>query len=270
MDFLITGGASGVGAALVNRLNDHNVWIVDRSKPTEIASKHQFIAADLSSEDGVEQVLASLPENIDGIANVAGIAQAPEPETVLAVNFLALRTLSESLIARLSDWGRIVNVSSTAGRDWQGKYDRLKPLLATASFQAGLTWCQENRDLLARDPYTFSKRMVTAYTLRAAERAINGGFTVNSVSPGPIETPLYPQFESLMGKEHSDWTKAQTGRSATPDDIAQVIEMLLTAECGWLNGVDIPVDGGYTAGMESGWIDFSESPIMQKIRERKS
>ena len=109
-----------------------------------------------------------------------------------------------------------------------------------------------------------SKRLATALTLRTAQDGIENGYTVNSVSPGPIATPLYPQFESLMGAEQSDWLIAQTKRAAQPEDIAEVVDLLLTGECGWLNGVDIPVDGGYTAGMESSWIDFSQSPIMRQ------
>ena len=120
---------------------------------------------------------------------------------------------------------------------------------------------------MARDPYTYSKRLVTAHTLRAAETACQNQYTINCVSPGPIETPLYPQFESLMGKAQSDWMKAQAGRAASAEDIAEVIDMLLTAQCGWLNGVDLPVDGGYTAGMDSGWVDFAASPIMQARKQ---
>ena len=43
-----------------------------------------------------------------------------------------------------------------------------------------------------------SKRLVTARTLRSAQDGIAKAYTINCVSPGPIETPLYPQFESLM------------------------------------------------------------------------
>ena len=46
--------------------------------------------------------------------------------------------------------------------------------------------------------------------------------------------------------------------------------MALTGESGWLNGVDIPVDGGYTAGIESGWIDFNSSPLMQQVNAAKT
>jgi NAD(P)-dependent dehydrogenase (short-subunit alcohol dehydrogenase family) len=123
--------------------------------------------------------------------------------------------------------------------------------------------------MLARDPYSFSKRCVTAYTLRQAQDALAQGVRINCVSPGAIDTPLFPEFAAMMGEEHSAWMVAQTGRAATPNDIAEVLELLCTGTCGWLNGVDIPVDGGYTAGIESGWIDFDSSPVMQQIRARR-
>jgi NAD(P)-dependent dehydrogenase (short-subunit alcohol dehydrogenase family) len=263
MNIVVTGGASGVGEALVKRLTGHQAWILDVQDPAGMETGVEFVRTDLTDRRSIDQAMSQLPAQIDGLANVAGIARASEPETVLAVNFLALRHLSESLMPRLADGGSIANVSSVAGREWLAKYERLLPLLQTEDFAAGLTWCQEHRDLLARDPYTFSKRMVTAYTLCSAQQAMQAGVRVNCVSPGPIETPLYPQFEALMGKQQSEWMQAQTGRAASPNDIAEVLDLLLTGECGWLNGVDIPVDGGYTAGVESGWIDFSASPIMQ-------
>ena len=264
MKLIVTGGASGLGEALVKRLNAHDVWILDRNEPTELSPGHQFIQVNLADQQSIDGVLELLPDSVDGLANVAGIAQSDDAELVVAVNFLAVRHLSTMIASRLVQGGRIVNVSSTAGRDWQKRYDKLIPLLETDSYAAGLAWCRDNIDVVARDPYTMSKRLATALTLRTAQDGIENGYTVNSVSPGPIATPLYPQFESLMGAEQSDWLIAQTKRAAQPEDIAEVVDLLLTGDCGWLNGVDIPVDGGYTAGMESGWIDFSQSPIMQQ------
>ena len=262
MNFVVTGGASGVGEALVQRLAAHQVWVLDVNEPAKVLPNHHYLQTNLAEEQAIDEAIAELPAAIDGVANVAGMAQSIDPTTVVAVNFLALRHLSESLIPKLGNAGRIVNVSSVAGRDWQAKYDRLTPLLETESIATGLAWCTENASQFARDPYTFSKRLVTAYTLRSAQAGVAQGHRVNCVSPGSIETPLYPQFESLMGKAQSNWMKAQAGRAAAAEDIAEVIDMLLTSECGWLNGVDIPVDGGYTAGLQTGWIDFSQSPIM--------
>ncbi len=260
MKIVVTGGASGLGEALVKRLAEHEVWILDR-QAADTSNGHHYVHVDLADPASIDEAVDSLPASIDALANVAGIAEADEPEKVIAVNFLGLRHVSERLIARLAR-GRIVNVSSIAGRDWQAKLARLQPLLDTGTFAEGMSWCEDNQELIARDPYTFSKRLVTAHTLRAAGAGVQQGFTINCVSPGPIDTPLYPQFESLMGKAHSDWTITQTGRIATAEDIAEVADLLLTGDCGWLNGVDIPVDGGYTAGLESGWVDFSQSPIM--------
>lgn len=263
MKIVVTGGASGLGQALVKRLAGHEVWLLDVQAPESPLAGHQALSVDLSDPEQIDQAVAALPHSIDALANVAGIAAATDPEKVLAVNFLALRHLSETLAPRLCSGGPIVNVSSIAGRDWQPRYERLRPLLETTSFVDGMRWCDENRAAYDRDPYTFSKRLVTAYTLRMAAVGVQNGFRVNCVSPGPIETPLFPQFESLMGKAQSDWMVAQTGRIADANDIAEVVDLLLTGECGWLNGVDVPVDGGYAAGIDAGWVDFAASPLMQ-------
>ena len=264
MKIVVTGGASGLGEALVHCLADHEVWILDIKAPAAMSGNHQYIETNLSDPAAIDQAVAALPDEIDALANVAGIASAPDPTLVVAVNFLGLRHITSQVIPRFQGSGRIVNVSSIAGRDWQGRFERIQPLLATASFAEGLAWCQENVDTLSRDPYTFSKRAVTAHTMLAAGDAVRSGYRVNCISPGPIETPLYPEFESLMGEAQSDWMKAQTGRIASPTDIAEVAALLLTGNCGWLNGVDIPVDGGYSAGLASGWIDLATSPVMQQ------
>jgi NAD(P)-dependent dehydrogenase (short-subunit alcohol dehydrogenase family) len=269
MNIIVTGGASGLGEALVKRLPTHHVWILDVKRPDTLASKHHFVSVDLSDYDSIITAIGELPESIQGLANVAGIAQAEDPKKVIAVNFLGLRTMVEQLSPRIDAGGSIVNVSSIAGSDWVQKYDRLKPLLETASFADGLTWCDENPETFVRDPYGFSKRAVTAYTMRSAQTALNANLRVNSVSPGPIETPLLAQFESMMGEAHSEWMKSQTGRIATAMDIAEVIQALLTEPMNWLNGVDIPVDGGYTAGVTSGWIDFQQSPAVQARLQKK-
>lgn len=259
---VITGGSSGVGNALVRRLVSagHQVINLDVTAPSVAVST--FIHCDLAVESSISRALASIPDTVDGLVNVAGIARAIDPAKVISVNFLGLRLLTHELTNRLTPGGSIVSVSSIAGRDWKGRLDRIQPLLATRSMAEGLAWCESNRDGFARDPYTFSKRCVTAFTLQEAQRHAGQSTRINCVSPGGIDTPLTPQFEALMGKAQSDWTNAQTGRAATPDEIAEAIQMLLFGPR-WVNGVDLPVDDGYSAGIDSGWIDFRNSPVMQ-------
>ena len=101
MTFVITGGSSGVGEAVVRRLQDHEVWLLDVNAPKDLADNHHFLSLDLANPDAIDRVVTSLPPSIAGLANVAGIAAAPEPETVLCVNFLGLRHISEALAPRL-------------------------------------------------------------------------------------------------------------------------------------------------------------------------
>ena len=269
---IVTGGSSGVGAALVSRwLNaGHTVINLDISAPQEKSHAASWRSCDLSSEASIDAVANALPSRIDGLANVAGIARATDPAKVLAVNFLGVREITRRITRRLSEGCGILSVSSIAGRDWRNRYDRIVPLLETPSMSAGLSWCKENNAAFAKDPYSFSKRCVTAWTLREAQNHVHRSTRILCVSPGGIDTPLSPQFEALMGAEQTAWSRSQVGRPAQPDEIAQVIDLLLTQACSWLNGVDIPIDRGYCAGLDSGWIDFAQSPVMVAARARRS
>lgn len=261
---VVTGGSSGVGAALVQRLvaRGATVFNIDRAPPAA-PDGATWIECDLSKPEAIARACAALPERIDGLANVAGMARAIDPIKVIAVNFLGMRALTRALTPRLTAGSGIVCVSSIAGRDWKRRLDALRPLLATETMGDGLAWCQANAGMFERDPYTWSKRAVTAWVLMEARLHVHAGTRILAVSPGGIDTPLSPEFEALMGKAQLDWTNAQTGRAARPDEIAEVLETLLCQPCGWLNGIDVPVDRGYTAGLDTGWIDFASSPVMQ-------
>ena len=267
-NIVVTGGSSGVGESVVKGLIEkgHRLWNLDVQKQKHDSLSCQQIPCDLSDVDSIDTAIQQLPDRVDVLANIAGIAESNVPEKVVAVNFLGPRHLTESLKDRMAKGSHIINVSSIAGRDWKEKYDSLLPLLDTQTMNEGMALLQENPKIMGRSSYTLSKRCLTAYTLRSAQASLSMGITINNVSPGPVATPLYPKFETLLGQDQSEWMIAQTGRQASPTDIAQAIEMLCLTECSWLNGVDIPVDGGFTAGMESGWIDFEKSPAMEAYR----
>ena len=190
MKIIVTGGASGVGAALVERLAEHEVWILDVQSPSGLADGHCFIPLDLSDAQAIDRVVADLPDALDGLANVAGIAQAPQPQTVVAVNFLGLRHLTESLIPRLVPGGRVVNVSSIAGRDWQSRVQWLLPLLETNSFAEGMNWCQEHPEGLGL------RRCIQSSSPSWARRKATGPGR-RPARPNPMTSPRWWTFCSL-------------------------------------------------------------------------
>ncbi len=262
MRVLVTGGATGIGAATVARLQlaGAHVTVLDLAEPA--SGNVRFIACDLADPASIDAALKTLDGPWNALINVAGIPGPHPAEPVIAVNFLGLRHLTERLLPRMATGGSVVNVASTAGRDWQRRASVVSQLLDTPDFAAGLSWCRENGALWERDPYTFSKQCVVAWTYRAAGLGMPYGIRINSVSPGGTQTRLTENFTAQIGAEQVEWMNHQIGRPAEPDDIAAIIQFVATGDCGWLNGVDIPVDGGLTAGLIGGWIDISQSPAV--------
>jgi NAD(P)-dependent dehydrogenase (short-subunit alcohol dehydrogenase family) len=257
---VLTGGANGIGGATLTRLlaADCQVHVLDVVAPTQAGCR--FIACDLGDPRAIDAALTGLPHRLDALINVAGIAAANPPEAVIAVNFLGLRHLTESLVDRIADRGSIVNVASTAGRDWQKRADAVAGLLDTADFAAGFDWLHAHREVWQDNPYKFSKQCAAAYTYRAVPLGLARGVRVNCVNPGATGTQLTPAFRELVGPALYDWGVGQVGREGTPADIAEVIEFLAIGACDWLNGVEIVVDGGYIAGLIGGWIDPAAAP----------
>lgn len=279
---VVTGGASGIGAAAVARFTARGcrVYVLD-VQPVPASNFHRsgapglavpaarYIRCDLADAASIDAAIAQLPPSIDAVVNVAGIARSAQANTVVAVNFLGLRHLTEGLMAegahgerpaRLADGASIVNVASSAGRDWPTCQTVVSSLLDTADYGSGLAWLREHADAWCENPYKFSKQCAAAYTYRASAIARARGLRVNCVNPGVVETDLSPEFRQLIGSDMYDWIEQQVGRHAKPDDVAGVIEFLAVGDCAWLNGVEITVDGGYYAGIVAGAIRPEDSP----------
>lgn len=101
--------------------------------------------------------------------------------------------------------------------------------------------------------YTTSKQAMILYTKRLAATArARYGVRINTVSPGPVETPILPDFEASMGKQMLDSVRDTVGRHARVDDIVPLIDFLGSPAAGWINGQDILVDGGFVTAITAG------------------
>lgn len=259
---IITGASTGIGAATTARLVDagRRVVSLDIKEPPPGVSAHHH--CDLSRPDDIDRVVTDLAAEgpVASLLNIAGVPGTVPSELVIAVNVLGLRHLTEALWGRIADNGTVVNVASIAGNQWRKRLDLHLDLLATPDFAAGADWWAANEASSGTDPYTFSKEAVVVYTMQLAGRDRARGIQVNDVGPGPVDTPLLPDFTEQAGEQVMGWMIDQTGRAAEPDDIAQVLTWLAIGEHGWMNGQHITVDGGYTAGINARWIDRSTFP----------
>ncbi len=165
----------------------------------------------------------------------------------------------------MNDGASIVNIASLAGMAWQRHLDRIAELDAAVDFPSGIEVAAAY-DRGGPNAYVLSKEWVVSYTKHLAGQLLDRRIRVNSVSPGPVNTPLFPYFETDAGAEQMAWMNEQVGRVGTPEDEAEVVAWLLAGECGWVNGVDLPVDGGLAAGMAVGWADTKQSPAVRSRR----
>jgi NAD(P)-dependent dehydrogenase (short-subunit alcohol dehydrogenase family) len=257
---IVTGAATGMGAATARKLKAAGAQVFGLDVKPVSEDAGTFIRCDLSDQASIREAVQGLPRALDAVVNVAGIPGPTPADLVMRVNFLGLRALTEGLFARIRPGGGVVNVASVVGREWPRRREVVGALIDTPDFDAGLEWCRLNADRWARDPYTFSKQCVTAYSLRLAGRALAAGLRCNVVSPGAVETQLTPNFRGQIGEAQYDWMVAQTGRHGRAEEIAEVISFVAAGPCSWLNGADIVVDGGFDAGVASGWIDAAHSP----------
>jgi NAD(P)-dependent dehydrogenase (short-subunit alcohol dehydrogenase family) len=258
---LLTGASTGIGNATLQRLvqDGHEVTTLDVKPSPEGSSRHLY--CDMADPASIDAVVEQLSGPFDALGNIAGVAGSMGAELVLRVNVYGLRHLTERLVAAgaIAPGGSIVNIASLAAMAWERHQDRIDGLDAAPDFEAGIEVAQAY-DRGGPAAYTLSKEWVVAYTQRLAGRLLAQRIRVNSVSPGPVITPLFPYFEQDAGPEQMAWLNEQVGRAADPDDEAKVIAWLAVGDCDWINGIDIPVDGGLSAGMRMGWADTKSSP----------
>jgi NAD(P)-dependent dehydrogenase (short-subunit alcohol dehydrogenase family) len=259
---VVTGGSRGVGAALLDvlaELGAAHVTVLDLNPPT---GRHDtFLATDLTDEQAVRAAITAVKDPVHALFNNAGVADTTPPHTVLSVNYLALRTLSEGLLDHMPDGGAIVNTASTAGNLWRKRTEQIDELLALDlgnTWKPSLQWFDEHAGLLGQGPYNFSKELVERYTMRSSRSTMRRGVRTNAVCPGPIDTPLLADFRATTSDQIVDWNiREMAGRPISPHEVAATLAFLGSPAATSINGVNLDVDGGFFAALATGQVDYS-------------
>jgi NAD(P)-dependent dehydrogenase (short-subunit alcohol dehydrogenase family) len=228
MTVLVTGAGSGIGAALLAQLGDAAIG-VDRSGAE--------LTCDLSDRQAIADVAGRIAGPLTGIAHVAGLPGTADPQTILTVNTHAPKLLTEALQAKLSHGASIVAVSSVTALRCEWDAAQLDALLDGQALP----------EMDGTEAYALSKAALNRWATKMAVELRAQQCRVNTVSPGPVNTPILVDFETSIGKDRIDAAASMVGRHAEPADIADVIAFLLSDAARWVNGTDVKVDGGYHA-----------------------
>ena len=244
---VVTGASSGIGAATAAMAEAGGANVISVDINASASPVGRFIQADLSDPASIEKLVATLPEGIDGLANIAGLPPTRAAEAVLKVNLLGLKHLTLQLVPKLANGASIVNLASLAGLGWP---DAKESILASESltFDGVAGFCRDHGIEGARS-YCFSKEALIVWTLQNRWTWRNRGIRMNAVSPGPVDTPILKDFIETLGARAEEDMKTMD-RPGTPADIAPIVCFLLSDGSTWLRGTNIAADGGMFSNIQ--------------------
>lgn len=233
--FVVSGGARGIGRAVVERIvaDGGRVVVGDVLLDEAVAFAAQMdgavsaVALDVRDPEQWDTLLQHAEASygpVSGLVNVAGVlsegsiadSEPQEFQRVVDVNlmgtYLGVRAVIPSM--RRAGGGSIVNISSTGG------------LVAYAN----------------RASYVAAKWAVRGFTKAAALELGSDNIRVNSVHPGPIDAPMASSISAVLAKG------LPIARRGTPGEIAAMVRFLLSDEASYCTGSEFVVDGGQVAG----------------------
>lgn len=239
---IVTGASSGIGAESAAEIKRQGATViaVDLNEPK--ANADQFFRADMSIPAEIDELAKKLPAGANGLCNIAGLPPTRPPAQVVKVNLMGLKRFTYAIVPKLADGAAIVNLASLAGVEWPDNKEVAKLGNALEDFDAAEAFCEKHKIEGGRS-YFFTKEALIIWTMQNRWTWRDRGIRMNSISPGPVETPIFPDFVETLGDRVEEDMKIMD-RVGVPTDVAPVVAFLLSDGSAWIRGTNIPTDGG--------------------------
>ncbi len=236
---LITGGASGIGAATARELTraGAHVIVADLNFPAAQALASELphakaVPMDVTDSASIASAIAQIPHldilvNNAGVGLVGDITRTSEEDfaRVMRVNVSSVFLVTQAAFPLiLASHGTIINIGSVAG----------------------------SVGVKQRFAYCASKGAVQAMTRQIAVDYPKE-LRINCIAPGTVQTPFVEGYLDKYHAHEKEKVRAELvarqpiGRLGTPEDIASLVRYLCSKEAEFINGAVIPIDGGWTA-----------------------
>lgn len=235
---VITGAASGIGAACATRFAEEGATVVTVDAVGDV--DHRL---DVRDEDAVRAAFGAVVAGhgrIDAVVHAAGVAGGGPVHLLDA-----------------EEWDRVVDVN-LKGTFLVGKYSALAMLPAGRGSIVNVASIEGVEGTEGGSAYNASKGGVVALTKCMAIDYGRRGLRVNCVCPGGTDTPLLRSIVDPAGMElYRDTMRERhlVGRFGRPSEIAAAAAFLASDDASFVTGHALLVDGGFTAGMRVGLLD---------------
>ena len=241
---LITGGTGAIGIALCKQFHSEGSTIVANCHPSDVKRstevieviakegvKIELLAFDVTDPTACDNAINDIENRVGPITvivNAAGITRDAklanlEPEqwnAVLRTNLDGVYNVTRPAIAPMTarKYGRIINISSVNGQ----------------------------RGQIGQTNYSAAKAGMTGFTKALAREVARDGITVNSVSPGYVQSPMIQAVPEPVREKIVK--QIPVGRFAEPVEIARAVSFLASKDSSYITGTDLSVNGGYHIG----------------------
>ncbi len=266
MDFLgyknkrviVSGCFSGMGEATARILVELGAEVHGIDYKESKLNLASFNQVDLRDPAAIDAAISKIGGKVDALFNCAGLPQTAGPLDVMKVNYAGTRRVTEGVIPLMKEGGAIASISSTGGLGWSRRMPVLMELISKSNYEDTIKWCEDNLESHVKDGYTLSKEAIIVWTMLSSQRLIKQGIRINCTLPSPTQTPMMKSFESATPMAVLDAFTLPTGRRSTPEEQAHALILLNSTPAGFINGVVLPVDGGFMGGLATGQIDLGK------------
>jgi len=244
---VVTGCRSGIGHATARMLLGAGAQVHGIDWQPSDLPLSAFTRVDLRDPAMIEAAAATIEGPIDALFNCAGLPPMSPALDVMRVNFIGMRHLTGLLLPRMAAGSAVVTVGSNGGAGWRAHLAELRTLIDTPDYAGAVAWCEAHEAPQA-NAYGFAKEAIVVWTMASAAPFIHRGVRINCTSPGSVQTPMLEAIEEAVSAARVDIVSQPIGRRSTAEEQARVLLMLNSPHAAYINGVDLPVDGGFIAG----------------------
>jgi NAD(P)-dependent dehydrogenase (short-subunit alcohol dehydrogenase family) len=238
---LVVGGASGMGAATAELLQDAGAEVVVMDYADVTLPGAKAIRVNLADAASIDAGVDEFGGQVDALFSCAGVADGTPG--IEKINFIGHRHLIDRLLAKhmLPRGSAIGFISSAAGLGWEANLPLLNELLDTPDFDSAARWVQEH----GKADYMSMKQAICAYVGRQAFPLLKEGIRINAICPGPTDTPLAQANKEMWLGFGSDYRGEVGVEASTPLEQAYPLVFLCSDAAAAITGITLISDVGY-------------------------